>query len=80
MKCGVPVLAGNSSSLPEVLGDGADLIAPDDIAAWAAALERVITDSQWRDELVARGYKRAACYSWEATAKATLAVYDRILS
>lgn len=75
MACGVPVVASNVSSLPEVLGDAALLVNPYNVQDLADALERVLIDAKLRRELVEKGLKRAASYSWEDTARQTLQVY-----
>ena len=76
MAAGVPVVATAAGSLPEVLGDAADLVPPADVDALAAALARVLDDGAHRDELVARGRARAASFSWEQCAKAMVALYE----
>ena len=78
MACGVPVIAGNTSSLPEVIGDAGLLVDPHDVSAIAAALTRLIDDEQLRADLKQRGLTRAAQFSWEHTAKLTLAAYRAV--
>ena len=80
MACGVPVLASDAGSLPEVLGDAAEILPPREPAAWAAAVARLLSDGARREELIARGTERAARYTWEATARATHALYAEALS
>lgn len=74
---GVPVACSNTSSLPEVAGDAALLFAPEDPAAIAAAMERLLTDAALADRLRAAGRERAARFSWAATARGTAASYER---
>lgn len=78
MACGVPVVASNRSSLPEVTGDAALLINPTDPAALTAALGRTLGDPLLRDRLIAAGHARARQFSWQRTAEQTLAIYERI--
>jgi glycosyltransferase involved in cell wall biosynthesis len=78
MACGAPVVASATSSLPEVLGDGAVLVPPGDAAALAAALTRIANDADERAELVTRGQRRAASFSWDTAAKATLDLYAKL--
>lgn len=78
MACGVPVIVAEASSLPEVVGDAALRVAADDEAAWAAALWRLLANTALRDDLRARGLQRAATFSYERVARATLAVYNRV--
>jgi glycosyltransferase involved in cell wall biosynthesis len=76
MQCGAPVIAGNQTSLPEVAGDAALLFDPFDTRAIGEAIARVIDHSDYRAELRARGLKRAAEFSWIATARLTLKAYE----
>ena len=76
MSCGAPVVTTNVSSMPEVAGDAAILVAPDDVAGLAAALLRVSGDHALRDDLRCRGLARAKTFSWERCARETIAVYE----
>ncbi|MFC1568318.1 glycosyltransferase family 4 protein [Candidatus Margulisiibacteriota bacterium] len=74
MACGLPVIASNASSLPEVVGDAGILVdprRPDDIAA---AMVRVLGDKELKDDLVRKGLERAKKFSWEISASGTLDV------
>jgi alpha-1,3-rhamnosyl/mannosyltransferase len=75
MACGTPVLTSNVSSLPEVVGDAALFVSPDDVDALATALARLWSDETLRAELRARGLAQARQFSWERTARLTLDVY-----
>ena len=77
MKCGVPVIVGDRTSLPEVVGDAAVLVDPFDVDALAAAIEKVISDSDLRTELGLKGLGRAKLFNWRETARQTLAVYRK---
>lgn len=70
MASGVPVVAADRAALPEVCGPAAVLVDPDDAAAVAAGLERVITDETLRARLVATGAVRAAELTWPRAARA----------
>jgi glycosyltransferase involved in cell wall biosynthesis len=74
MATGTPVVAGNVSSLPELVADAAILIDPDDPAGIADAVERVLDDPDLRARLREAGLRRASGYTWEATARDTAAV------
>lgn len=74
MACGAPVLTSTTSALPEVAGDAALLVDPADTAAIAAGITRLVDDGALRAELRARGLERAARFTWERCAHATLAV------
>ncbi|MBU1878467.1 MAG: glycosyltransferase family 4 protein, partial [Chloroflexi bacterium] len=75
MTCGAPVIASNTSSLPEVAGEAALLVAPTDTDALAGALHRLLNDSGLRARLSGLGKAQAARFSWPATARQTYAVY-----
>ncbi len=80
MACGTPVVAAATSSLPEVVGDAAILVDPTDTEAWTAAIHRVLVEPELRVDLKKRGLARAQRFSWEETARRTLAVYRTVLS
>jgi glycosyltransferase involved in cell wall biosynthesis len=71
MACGVPVLTSNVCSLPEVVGKGAILVDPLDVEEIADGIRRLIRDNDLRLQLRERGLRRAACFTWEKTAKMT---------
>jgi len=77
MACGVPVLASNVSSLPEVVGDAGLMVDPADVDSIAQGMVRLWEDETLRRELSARGLRQAAAFSWEKTARQTLKAYDR---
>ncbi|HZU05831.1 MAG TPA: glycosyltransferase family 1 protein [Chloroflexota bacterium] len=79
MAAGTPVVAARASCLPEVLGEAALFVPPEDEAALAEALRAVLEDPALRADLRRRGLARAAQFSWERTAAATLAVYREVL-
>lgn len=68
MQCGCPVLAGSTSSLPEVTGDAGLGVSPDDHAAAEGALARLADDPALRRDLSSRGLARAKNFSWERSA------------
>jgi len=77
MQCGVPVIAGNRTSLPEVVGAAGLLFDPFDTQALVKALMRVIDDSEYRATLRSKGLERAKQFNWKTTARLTLGVYER---
>lgn len=79
MASGVPVITSNVSALPEVAGDAALLIDPRDKAALAGTIRHVLGDDRLATEMRARGLRRAAEFSWERTAAATVAAYRAAL-
>jgi alpha-1,3-rhamnosyl/mannosyltransferase len=78
MRRGVPVACSNVSSLPEVAGDAAELFDPLDTGAIAAAIRRLLEDGVRRDELIARGRDRTRVFTWEATARRWLEIYESL--
>jgi glycosyltransferase involved in cell wall biosynthesis len=79
MARGVPVASSNASSLPEVAGEAALLFDPHDQAAIASAISRLLSDETLRGRLQARGLARSRQFTWERTARLTLASYARAL-
>ncbi len=78
MACGTPVVVSNVSSLPEVVGDAGLLVDPEDVSELTVAIWRILTDEALRADLIAKGFKRAQCFSWEKTALQTLELYLRV--
>jgi glycosyltransferase involved in cell wall biosynthesis len=77
MKCGTPVIAGDRTSSPEVAGEAALLFDPFDVNSLVAALKRILNESDLRAELSAKGLQRASQFSWQTTARLTLAAYEK---
>ncbi len=75
MKLGVPVVTSNVSSLPEVAGDAAIQVNPDDPKALAGALTTVLTDPQKAADMVRKGFTQAQKFNWDQAALQTLDVY-----
>jgi glycosyltransferase involved in cell wall biosynthesis len=80
MACGTPVLASNRGSLPEVCGEAAHLVDPEDEQALVEALVALLGDAGWREELGRRGPARAWTFSWERAARETTAIYRRVMA
>jgi glycosyltransferase involved in cell wall biosynthesis len=78
MACGVPVVTSNSSSLPEVTGDAARLVNPTNIEEITSAVHELLSDARLRAELIDRGLKRAATFSWDRVAEQTVTVYREL--
>lgn len=78
MALGCPVIASNTTSLPEITGGAAELVDPMDIQAIASAIERVVTQRRHRAELVARGRQRARDFTWSRAAQRLLAVLHEV--
>lgn len=75
MASGVPVLASGRSCMPEVCGEAAFYIDPDDEDALPQSIESFLTDENWRAKAREWGLIRAACFSWDACVSATVALY-----
>jgi glycosyltransferase involved in cell wall biosynthesis len=80
MQCGTPVITGNRTSLPEILGDAGVMVDPYDVNALADAIERLLNESELRSQLSRRGLAQAKRFSWEKTARDTLKVFERVVS
>jgi len=72
MASGTPLMSSNRSSLPEVGGDAALYFDPESVEEIAVAMERLLTDSTLRWQLIRKGLERAKQFSWEACARTTL--------
>ena len=79
MACGTPVVAANTSSLPEICSEAAIMVNPYDINDIAEGIGKVIGDKIIRDRLVKKGLVQAKKFSWEKTAKETIKVYHGVL-
>lgn len=79
MACGAPVVCSNAPSLPEVVGDAALLVPPQDAACMAGAMRKLLDDSALRQELVRKGLDRAKRFTWAETARLTLDAYREAL-
>jgi glycosyltransferase involved in cell wall biosynthesis len=79
MACGAPVVCSSATSLPEVAGDAALYFDPNEPEEIAGQLLRVMTDDKLRASLIERGQINAQRFSWEETARQTLAVYHHAL-
>lgn len=77
MACGTPTIVSNSSSLPEVVGDAALLVSPQDPEEIAVAMHRLLSDNTLHAELREKGLRRAKCFSWESAARSTMEVYRK---
>jgi glycosyltransferase involved in cell wall biosynthesis len=79
MAHGIAVITSRRSALPEVAGDAAMLVDPENVDELAEALRRLAADEAVREELARRGRARAAEFSWESALKQTWTVYQELL-
>jgi glycosyltransferase involved in cell wall biosynthesis len=75
MACGTPVITSTAASLPEVAGQAAVLVSPQDTHQLAREMERVLNDPQLRTEMRAAGRIQASRFSWRAMTDQTVASY-----
>ncbi|MBN1954934.1 MAG: glycosyltransferase family 4 protein [Anaerolineae bacterium] len=78
MACGTPVVCSTAGSLPEVAGDAALLVPPDDAAGLADAIATVLQQADVRQRLAEKGLARCRQFSWQRTAAETMAVYQKL--
>ncbi|MEW6544060.1 MAG: glycosyltransferase family 1 protein [Nitrospirota bacterium] len=79
MACGCPVVSSNAASLPEVTGEAAILVDPSDVEGFARHMQRVLEDQPLRRSLRERGLRQAAQFTWDRTARETVAVYRKVV-
>ncbi|OQA14623.1 MAG: D-inositol 3-phosphate glycosyltransferase [Chloroflexi bacterium ADurb.Bin360] len=79
LACGTPVVAANSSSLPEAAGDAALLAPPHDVEAIVASMEQVLSDAALRESLRERGLRHAAHFNWQTVAQQTATIYRSLV-
>ncbi len=80
MAAGTPVVAANASSIPEVVGDGAYLVDPDDSRTMGGAIIATLIQEDLRESLRNLGLARASNFSWQRTARETLEVYRQVMA
>lgn len=76
--CGAPVICSRAGALPEVAGDAAAFADAQEPDSFSEMLAKVITDTAYRDDLVARGLKNAARFSWDLTVQKTAEVFSKM--
>lgn len=75
MACGTPVVTSNVSSLPEVVGDAAVMVNPENVFEIARGMREVLTNEELRARLIRKGREQSARFSWEENAREVLSVY-----
>jgi glycosyltransferase involved in cell wall biosynthesis len=78
MASGTPVVASNVTAMPEVLGDAAVLVDPEDIDALASATQKLLDENE-RSKYIARGKKQANNYTWERAARITAEILSKVV-
>lgn len=79
MAAGCPVITTDVSSLPEVAGEAAILVPPGDAAAVLDGMRKLCNDPAFRNELIQRGYRQAASFTWRSCAEKTIAGWCRLM-
>lgn len=79
MACGSPVVTSDRSSLPEIAGDAAIIVNPDDSNSIAGGIKSILTDDKQSSALRRAGLERAESFTWERTARETRQVYQRAI-
>jgi glycosyltransferase involved in cell wall biosynthesis len=80
MSLGIPVLAGKSSSIPEVSGNAACFVDPLDINDISCGLSRIVSDSDYRQILIESGYRQITKFSWQKAAAEYISLYKEVLA
>jgi glycosyltransferase involved in cell wall biosynthesis len=78
MAAGVPVIASNRSSLPEIIEGAGVLIDPESIDQLCEAMKKIISDVFFRQSLIALGQKKSQAFTWDRSAKQTLAIIETL--
>jgi glycosyltransferase involved in cell wall biosynthesis len=78
MACGVPVITSNTSSMPEIAGNAAAIVDPFKPDEILAAIERILADEKFRNELCEKGIERAKLFSWRNMAVKYLELYEEV--
>lgn len=79
MSCGVPVITSNRSSMKEVSGDAALLVDPDNVDAIERAMHRMLTDSNFRKDLISKSLLRLQAFSWDRCAKELTGIFNKVM-
>ncbi|MFL9465518.1 glycosyltransferase family 4 protein [Scytonema tolypothrichoides VB-61278_2] len=79
MACGTVVITSNVTSLPEVAGDAAILVAPNDVTTMVKAVGELLEKPLYRKSLVERGLARVKMFTWEKTAEQVATLYEKLL-
>jgi len=79
MAHGTPVVTSNATSLPEVVGNAAVLVNPENVFEIMRALHRVLMDQPLRERMKERGYKQVKRFSWESSVRRVLDAYRQVV-
>ena len=77
MACGTPIMVSDRSCLPEVCGDAARYVDPDDIVAFSAAISDSLEDTAWQQNSARRGLERSSRFTWNYCVESTVKLYHQ---
>lgn len=80
MACGTPVVCSHVSSLPEVVGDAAAIVNPENVFDIARGIREVLLNHELRDALIQKGFDQVKRFSWDRTAAEVVAIYEEVAS
>ncbi len=80
MACGTPIVSSNSTCLPEIMGDAAIYFKPNDTKEMAKKIYQVLSDKNFKNQLITRGFEQIKKYSWQKCAQETLTIYKQLLN
>ncbi|MBU7595711.1 glycosyltransferase family 4 protein [Metabacillus halosaccharovorans] len=80
MACGTPVVCSNKASLPEVVGDGAICVNPVDIEEISESIIRILSDTNFKNDLIRKGEKQVQKFTWETCVNSTINLYRDIVA
>ncbi|PNX48592.1 MAG: hypothetical protein BV457_01160 [Thermoplasmata archaeon M9B1D] len=78
MACGIPVIASNTSSLPEVIGDAGIMIDPKNVNDIADAIKKILNSEKLKNDLILKGLERTKMFEWKNTSNKILKIYEDI--
>jgi len=78
MACGIPTIVSNTSSLPEVVGDGAIMVDPSNVNELVFAVKEILENKSLREDLIKKGLKQAKKFDWDRTAKEVLKIFREL--
>ena len=78
MASGIPVIVANRSCLPEVCGDAARYVEPEDLEEFAQAIQECLTDNEWRSRAILSGLERANEFGWDRCVDQTITIYQKV--
>lgn len=78
MACGIPVVSSNAGSLPEVIGNVGIMHDPKDVTGFAHEIDRILNDTEYRDLLIAQGFKQASKFTWQSAASEIVEIYKEM--